>query len=134
MTADYWDQFIATVSFLEPCEVEGTLTRQEEPLRGSDGPIPRFLLRLSNGRTVRVQAPQARLLEELTRTRPRVGDHVRIVYRGEAKRSAPGFSPTKEFTVEVQRANPPGGRPDAKASAATSDAKTPENGPRAGTK
>lgn len=102
MADDYWNAFVATVSFMEPCEIVGTL-EWRDVFKTNDGNAPWLMLRLDSGRGIHVKAVQARLLEELTRERPQIGDRVRIIYRGEAKRSAPGMSPTKEFTVEVTR-------------------------------
>lgn len=105
---DYWNQFVATVSWAEPCEVIGTI-EATETIRGSapkgqPTPIyPVLRIRLDNGRGVIVNGTQARLLELLQRLAPEVGDRIKIVYKGESERAAPGFSPTKQFEVRVNR-------------------------------
>jgi hypothetical protein len=100
---DYWRQFQATVSFLEPCEVTGTLETRGK-LDTREGPAPQLRIRLDNGSVVIVNAVQTRLLSELVRLQPAVGDRIRIVYRGTAGKAAPGMHPTKEFTVAVRPA------------------------------
>lgn len=114
---DYWNQFIATVSWAAPCEVVGTVearsTIEGQPAgKGQRRPVyPVLHIRLDNGRGVIVNGTQARLLELLTLHAPEIGDRIKIVYKGESDKSAPGFSPTKEFDVAVRRATsqPPGG-------------------------
>lgn len=133
---DYWNQFIATVSWTEPCElvgtVEGRSTIEGQPEgKGQPRPVyPVLRIRLDNGRGVIVNGTQARLLELLTIHAPEVGDRIKIVYKGEAGKSAPGFSPTKEFDVMVRRGSQPQDRPEG-----TSGKKDlSENGPEAGGK
>jgi hypothetical protein len=105
---DYWNQFVATVSWAEPCELIGTVEARES-IRGSapkGQPIPMYpvlRIRLDNGRGVIVNGFPGRLLELLTRLAPEVGDRIKIVYKGESDRAAPGLSPTKEFEVRVIR-------------------------------
>jgi hypothetical protein len=105
---DYWNQFVATVSWADPCEVVGTIEARDT-LRGSapkgqPTPIyPVLRIRLENGRGVIVYGTQARLLELLTLHAPEVGDRIKITYKGESPKAAPGMSPTKEFEVKVQR-------------------------------
>ncbi len=103
---DYWNGFIATASFMEPHAIEGVLEWLDRQ-KTTAGDAPLFLLRLDSGQGVKILATQARLLEELTRKRPRVGDRIRITYTGEAKKAPPGMNPTKEFTVDIiQRKDP----------------------------
>lgn len=101
--SDYWGQFTPTVSFLEPCRVAG-IVEVRETFKGTDGAAPRLRLRLDSGRSVWVNVVQTRLLEELVRKAPNVGDRVEIIYKGTAQKAAPGMSPTKEFDVTVERA------------------------------
>lgn len=127
---DYWNQFIATVAFMEPTEIEGVI-EWLDTTKVTGGTAPMFLVRLDSGQGFRVVATQARLLEELTRKRPRAGDTIKITYHGEAAKAAPGMSPTKEFSVEVTRnVSPPSGRPAEKT--ATTPARSAENAPGAG--
>lgn len=97
---DYWCQFEATVSFLERCEVAGTIIGRGK-LDTRDGAAPQLRIRLDNGYVVIVNAVQTRLLAELVRLRPAIGDRITIVYRGPAPKAAPGMNPTKEFDVTI---------------------------------
>lgn len=97
---DYWRRFAATASFLEPCEVKGRIVRLEE-FKAADGLAPRITVETPDGLTLIVNAVQTRLVAELVRLAPAVGDKIRITYHGATGRAAPGMSPTKEFTVEV---------------------------------
>ena len=106
---DYWNQFIATVSWDEPKELIGIVEARSTiegmaPGKGLPRPVyPVLHVRLDSGRGVIVNGTQARLLELLTKLAPEVGDRIKIVYKGESDRAAPGFSPTKEFEVRVSR-------------------------------
>lgn len=107
---DYWNQFIATVSWDEPCEIIGTIEAREtiegQPSgKGQPRPVyPVLRIRLESGRGVIVYGTPARLLELLTVHAPEVGDRIKIVYKGESTgKTLPGFSPAKEFDVKVQR-------------------------------
>lgn len=109
---DYWNQFIATVSWDEPKELVGTIEALDSmegmpPGRGLPRPrYPVLRIRLESGRGVIVNGAQARLLELLTDLGPEVGDRIKIVYKGEADKAAPGMSPTKEFEVKIQKRPP----------------------------
>jgi len=106
---DYWRQWTATVSFMEPCTLEGTIEWLDR-YKTNSGYVPQMLLRFADGRGVIVNVTQARLLEELTRERPRAGDRIKIIYKGEAKKAPPGLSPTKTFELvilERHKAAPP---------------------------
>lgn len=123
--AGYWRKFTRTAYFDEPCQLTGTLVCLDEQ-KTTDGLVPKLTLRLDDGAMVVVVASQARLRAALIEQQPATGDRVRITYTGEAKRAAKGFSPAKEFVVEVRRAEQPAGaRPGAAED-------VPENGPRAG--
>src|SRR5262245_43810335 len=117
---DYWNQFIATVSWEEPVQEEdGTTTYQtligtiearetiegQPPGKGQPRPVyPVLRIRLETGRGVIVYGTPARLLELLQVNAPEVGDRIKIVYKGEsAGKTLPGYSPAKEFEVKVQR-------------------------------
>lgn len=100
MSDDYWRGFIATASFMEPTTIEG-MVEWLDVYKTNKGIAPQMLIRLDSGQGVIINVLQARLLEECTRLRPRAGDRIRIVYEGEAKRAAPGMSPTKEFDVTI---------------------------------
>lgn len=113
MSADtYWRKFIHTVSFLDPCALAGELTARSED-GPKDDPYPVLVLTLDSGYRVRVNVTQTRLLGELIRTRPVVGDRLEIAYHGPAAKAPPGLSPVKEFTVTVTRRNTGPSRPPA---------------------
>lgn len=102
MADNYWRQFMHTVSFVEPTKVEGVLEgRTQDGPR--DDPYPVLLLRTDSGYKLRVNVTQTRLLGELIRLRPDIGDRIEIVYHGPAPKAPPGMSPVKEFTVTVTR-------------------------------
>ena len=109
---DYWNQFIATVSWDEPKELIGVVEARTTiegmaPGKGLPRPVyPVLHVRLESGRGVIVNGTQARLLELLTLHAPDVGDRIKIVYKGEAGNALPGFTPAKEFEVKVQRRQP----------------------------
>jgi hypothetical protein len=102
----YWLQFNSTLDFLEPGdEVVGVLEGlYEVKLQGEY--VPRLKIRRDDGQGVFVIAGQKRLLAELVRHRPVVGDRIRIRYVGEEK-AAPGMSPTKLFLVAVNKPGSP---------------------------
>lgn len=97
----YWRGFPVTAHFLEPTEIIGVLIEHGE-LRTKEGPIPRLKIQTDDGVVIIVNVAQTRLLAELARLSPAVGDRIKIVYHGEAARAAPGMSKTKEFTVAVR--------------------------------
>lgn len=97
----YWRGFPVTAHFLEPTEIVGVLIEHGE-LRTKEGPIPRLRIQQDDGTVVIVNASQTRLLSELVRLSPAVGDRIKITYTGEAGRAAPGMNKTKEFTVAVR--------------------------------
>lgn len=105
--ADYWRGYSVTVHWDRPMKVIGTVLRLSE-VRYRDDWVPKVHLLTDRGTEVIVVPFQARLLAELVRLAPAVGDRVTIDYRGEASTSAPGMRPAKEFVVTVTR---PGGPP-----------------------
>lgn len=132
---DYWNQFIATVSWAAPCTVAGTVEARDtirgSAPKGQPTPIyPVLRIRLDNGRGVIVNGTQARLLELLTLQAPGIGDRIEIAYKGESDKAAPGFSPTKEFDVRVIRK---GSQSPAGTESGTRGSEASENGPGAGT-
>lgn len=108
---DYWNQFVATVSWNEPGdEIVGTVEARDlieglAVVKGQPRAVyPVLRIRLENGRGVIVNATHARLLELLMLHAPEVGDRIKIVYKGESTdKTLPGFSPAKLFEVKVQR-------------------------------
>ena len=107
-----WKQFPVTVSFLEPCVVQGIVAEIE---RLDSGAGATLTLKSPDGLTFIVNAVQTQLRSQLVLRDPQKGDKVRITFHGAAKKSAPGMSPTKEFTVEVwpQGSQPPAAVPPA---------------------
>lgn len=106
VTDKYWQQFMHTVRFEVGKPVEGVLEA-----RNSDGPrndpYPVLVLRTPQGWKLRLNVTQVRLLSELMKLRPDIGDTVRIVYTGDADKAPAGLNPAKEFEVTVTRKDPP---------------------------
>jgi hypothetical protein len=126
--SDYWLKFPVTASYLEPCVTEGTILELGE-IKTAEGHFPRLTIKSPLGQTVIVNAVQTRLVSELVRLKPRVGDKIRINYRGPAKKAPPGLSPTKEFAVEVW---PQGSQTSTGAESEASGGVGSENAPRSG--
>lgn len=103
---EFWRQFPATIAFVEPIQIEGTLEELRE-VKLRDEYLPKLHIRQDDGVLVIVTAGQARLLAELVRLKPVKGDRITITYTGEASRAAPGMNRTKEFTVVVKPRQPP---------------------------
>lgn len=120
--SDYWLKFPVTASYLAPCVTEGTILELGE-IKTAEGHFPRLTIKSPLGQTVIVNAVQTRLVSELVRLKPRVGDKIRINYRGPAKKAPPGLSPTKEFAVEVwpQQGSQTQKRPEGTSGETTSD-------------
>lgn len=108
-------------------ELVGVLVKFWREGTGDDS-VPALRLQTKDGRHFDVTAHQERLKAELVKKAPVKGDWVKIVYKGEAERAAPGMSKAKLFTVEVRR---PGSPPEAGAEAVRGSAGS-ENEPRAG--
>jgi hypothetical protein len=110
MTDRYWQQFVHTVSFLEPTKVEGELILRDQD-GPKDDPYPVLVLKLRTGYKAKVNVTKTRLLGEFMRARPTIGDWLEIVYHGPAGKAPPGLSPVKEFSVHVTRkgSQPPDG-------------------------
>lgn len=103
-------------------EIKGTVIAWD----GSDAAYPSLHIRTADGLIRIVRVTQARLHERLAELLPDPGDRIWIRYDGESKRSVPGMNPTKEFTVEIRRA-------DSRPSADGTGSQPPENGQGAGT-
>jgi len=105
--AQYWNQFPITAYFDQPgVTVSGHLI-EHLTVKTADGPMPKLRLQTDKGRIVYVNVSQARLLSELVRLAPAVGDQVTITYHGEANKAARGMNPAKEFSVEIVRRQKP---------------------------
>lgn len=104
--ADYWRQYAVMVHWDRPLKVSGTVIRLTEIQHRGDW-VPKIHLQTPKGREVIVVPYQDRLLAELVRLAPAVGDRVTIDYRGEASSAAPGMRPAKEFVVTVTRPEDP---------------------------
>lgn len=100
----YWRNYPVTVYWDKPMTVSGVLVELIDHKTGPNEFTPKLKLRGKDGQVFVVLAAQPRLVNELVRTAPAVGDMVKITYVGEAPRAAPGLSPAKEFTVAVRRA------------------------------
>lgn len=110
----YWARFVATAYFTEPMTIVGTVESLGDQMVRPGEYVPEVLIRLDDGSLVKVTAHQVRLVNELLRTKPVVGDRIRIRYLGEAPKAPPGLHPAKEFLVEVRRPPSSPNRPDAK--------------------
>lgn len=132
MDADgFWRQFVVAFYFDNPGdELVGVLVKFWREGGGGDDSVPALRLQTKDGRRFDVTAHQERLKAELVKKAPVKGDWVKIVYKGEAERAAPGMSKAKLFTVEVVR---PNSQPEAGAEAVRGSAGS-ENAPRAGSK
>lgn len=119
----YWRQFPVHVHWDEPIEVVGTLEAILEQ-KTPEGTIPRLKIRADDGTLQVVLAAQTRLMNELIRQAPIVGDRIKIAYLGEADRAAPGMSRSKAFKVAVRRMDREPERPGEDA-----PAQAPENAP-----
>ena len=95
----YWQKFPVTLVFVEPGVYGGTIIERGELDNKPD--VPRLVLRRRDGGKAILNVTQSRLLAELHRLQPQVGDTLKITYHGPAKKAPPGMSPTKEFSVEV---------------------------------
>lgn len=126
----FWRQFPITVHFQEPCEIVGQLSSLDE-VKSQEEYLPKLRLQQKDGTILIIIVGQTRLLAELARLKPAVGDYLKITYHGEAKRAAPGMNPTKEFTVEVKRAGQQKSQPQAGPGSAGGSA-APENAPGVG--
>jgi hypothetical protein len=102
----YWSQFAHVVQWDRTPKIVGKLEgrRSEGP---KDNPYPVLMLRTDNGYALQINVTQVRLLSELVRLRPDIGDRIEITYDGEAPKAPPGMSPAKEFTVHVERQGSP---------------------------
>jgi len=125
----YWRQFPVRIYWDAPKRVTGAIVRLDEE-KTRDGFLPLVVLQLADGTVAEILVSQARLTAAFVEQRPAVGDRIQITYTGESTKSAPGMNPTKEFTLEVKRAesSQPQGRPPGKASGEVAG----ENGPGAG--
>lgn len=118
----YWSQFAHVWSFSDTRnKVEGVLEgrKQDGP---RDDPYPVLMIRTDGGYKIQVNATQTRLVAELVRLRPDLGDRITITYLGTADKAPPGMNPAKEFDVQVVRKNPgPRGRNEAAATTAATE-------------
>lgn len=124
----YWSQFRTVVQWDRMPKIEGTLEgrKQDGP---RDDPHPVLLIRTDSGYALQINVTQTRLLAELVRKRPQIGDRLEITYDGEAPKSPPGLNPAKEFTVTVVRkgSRTPGADPG-EASGEVAGKTSPESG------
>lgn len=99
---DYNAQFEIVAFWDRPGkEYAGEFLDYLPPDKGDGGGAPIWKIRRTTGELVRIVGHQERLKALMVEARPVAGDKVRVTYLGEASKAAPGFSPTKEFTVEV---------------------------------
>lgn len=124
MSLDYWRRWPAPLTFTNPGdEAIGVVIGTGDPR----DQWPELHLKQDDGIVRIVRITQARLRELLGELVPCEGDWLRIVYTGDAKKAAPGKSPTKEFTVEIRRAKDPGSRGGTGSGGVRGSAPPPEN-------
>lgn len=105
---EYWRQFRTVFFFTEERpKVVGTLEARTQDGPRED-PYPVLMIRTDSGYKLQINVTQTRLLAELVRAGPDIGDRIEIIYDGTAPKSAPGMNPVKEFTVFVTpKGSPP---------------------------
>ena len=128
MTDRYWKQFMHTVFWDRTPKVEGILEARNQDGPRED-PYPVLIVRTKGGYKLKINVTQTRLLSELVRLRPNIGDHIEIVYDGLAPKAPPGMSPAKEFTVHV---TPKDSQPRAQDGEAATTATAVDGTPEAG--
>lgn len=100
----YWHQFPITIDWtVEGQTIIGTIEHLGET-KHRDEWSPRIHIRQDDGILAIVTAYQTRLLSELVRLAPKVGDRIRIRYLGDNDKTAPGMAPTKQFAVALKPA------------------------------
>lgn len=82
-------------------EVEGVIIKQGSTNFGDGETKPVLTLRTRDGREKILNVSQKALLNRMAELCPEVGDHLRVVYTGEAASSMPGRNPAKLFDVTV---------------------------------
>jgi len=101
----YWRQFATTEDFTEPGRTVTGVIEHLGELRTRDDWVPRLRIRQPDGSIVTVNAGPKRLLAELKRLCPKVGDHIKIRYLGPEAHALPGMQPTRRFAVAVRPAD-----------------------------
>jgi hypothetical protein len=113
VSGDYWKNWPVPLTFTEPND---EATGEIIALGDLKEKWPELHIRQADGIVRTVRITHARLHELLGEQKPCAGDRIRIRYTGDAPKTAPGMSPTKQFTVEIRRpdSRPPGGteKPD----------------------
>lgn len=98
----YWREARAVFYFEEPDDCVAGAILELVPMARKGDP-PGLVIQSREGDVWIVPARQARLVFELKKAEPAVGDRIRITYTGLAANAAPGMRKAKEFTVEVIR-------------------------------
>lgn len=100
--AGYWREARAVFYFESEGDVIAGAILELVPMARKGDP-PGLVIQTREGDVWIVPARQARLVFELKKAQPAVGDRIRITYTGLASNAAPGVHKAKEFTVEVIR-------------------------------
>lgn len=100
--AGYWREARAVFYFESEGDCIAGAILELVPMARKGDP-PGLVIQSREGDVWIVPARQARLVFELKKAQPAVGDRVRITYMGLAKNAAQGMHKAKEFTVEVIR-------------------------------
>lgn len=112
--AGYWREARAVWYFEEPGAIAGEILELIPMARKGDP--PGLVIQTKDGDVWVVPCRQARLVFELKKAQPAVGDRIRITYVGLADKAAPGLNRAKEFTVELRRKGTPAQPPTDEAS------------------
>lgn len=129
--AGYWREARAVWYFEEPgVPIAGTILELIPMARKGDA--PGLVIQTREGDVWVVPCRQARLVFELKKAQPAVGDSIRITYMGLADKAAPGLNRAKEFKVEIRRKGSQSpGRPDGKSSGEVASENAPGTGEKA---
>lgn len=100
--AGYWREARAVFYFVDPGDCIAGAVLELVPMDRKGDP-PGLVIQTREGDVWTVPAHQARLVYELKKAQPAVGDRIRITHTGLAAKAAPGMHRAKEFTVEVRR-------------------------------
>lgn len=94
----FWQQFPYPWDPEEGETVKGRIINLRS-LRGPGGDVPEVLIRTDDGELYAVLAGSKGLLQALKQLQPKVGDLIKIRYKGETPAALPGYRPTKLWAV-----------------------------------
>lgn len=106
--AGYWDRWHQDDEN-DPCvrwqsygdAVEGVITKMGSTnFGGGDETVPVLYIKGARGEKI-LNVSQKALLRRMAELCPEVGDHIKVVFTGEAEQKMPGRNPAKLFDVTV---------------------------------